>query len=57
MYGTPELLSVLTSGLNTLSKEERNTLLFPSPMQGLDAVRPVDGWSKVKVPGTFCSPF
>lgn len=51
MYGSPQLLRILTSGLNTSTKEERNAMFFPTVNQALDAVQPIDGWSKVKVPG------
>ena len=53
MFGSVELLSVLKSGVTTMSRAGRNRELFPEPLQGLDAVRPHDGWSKVKVPGMF----
>ena len=51
MFGTPDLIQVLRSGIHTMSPAERNTMFFPPPMQALDETRPHEGWSKVKMPG------
>lgn len=45
-----ELTKVLRSGFQTLTSHERKCLLFPPPLQGLDAMRPQEGWMKVKIP-------
>ena len=54
MFGTDELLNLYRCGLGTtFTGVDRPQPLFPSSLQGFDAIRPCNGWSRVRVPGNI----
>ncbi|XP_047133142.1 chromatin-remodeling ATPase INO80 isoform X1 [Hydra vulgaris] len=49
-YGTEDLLNILHFGLNSASSIENSSFFYSHPLQGLDAARPLNGWSHIKRP-------